>query len=209
MLIGAVILTFIYDTPMVGGMVVLMSMCVIGVHGMLSGTASMDFGGKQNVGTAVGIIDGFVYAGGGMSLLTMFILPDDSNPMVSGNPENWISWPISMIPISLLDSCWPPGSGTPNPKQKPAKYGVAPGFRCQSQSIFARLGFNLGLIGDCWLADTCVRPSIGVPGMQLVAVPSAKGSHWSSETLQNARQIAAGVQNPLLQSPHPNYHELR
>ena len=103
MTIGAVILTFIYDTPMVGGMVVLMSMCVIGVHGMLSGTASMDFGGKQNVGTAVGIIDGFVYAGTGvMSLLYMFILPDDSNPMVSGNPENWIAWPISMIPISLL-----------------------------------------------------------------------------------------------------------
>ena len=103
MLVGAVILTFIYDTPMVGGMVVLMSMCVIGVHGMLSGTASMDFGGKQNVGTAVGIIDGFVYAGTGvMSLLYMFILPDDSNPMISGNPENWISWPISMIPISLL-----------------------------------------------------------------------------------------------------------
>ena len=88
MTIGAVILTFIYDTPMVGGMVVLMSMCVID-DGMLSGTASMDFGGKQNVGTAVGIIDGFVYAGTGvMSLLYMFILPDDSNPMISGNPEN-------------------------------------------------------------------------------------------------------------------------
>ncbi|MBT6490068.1 MAG: MFS transporter, partial [Deltaproteobacteria bacterium] len=92
MLVGAVALTFMYDTPMVGGLVILMSMCVIGVHGMLSGTASMDFGGKQNVGTAVGIIDGFVYAGTGvMSLLYMFILPDDSNPMVSGNPENWIS----------------------------------------------------------------------------------------------------------------------
>ncbi|MBT6433091.1 MAG: MFS transporter [Deltaproteobacteria bacterium] len=103
MLVGAVALTFMYDTPMVGGLVILMSMCVIGVHGMLSGTASMDFGGKQNVGTAVGIIDGFVYAGTGvMSLLYMFILPDDSNPMVSGNPENWISWPLSMIPISII-----------------------------------------------------------------------------------------------------------
>lgn len=103
MLVGAVALTFLYDTPMVGGLVVVMSMCVIGVHGMLSGTASMDFGGKQNVGTAVGIIDGFVYAGTGvMSLLYMFILPDDSNPMVSGNPENWISWPLSMIPVSIV-----------------------------------------------------------------------------------------------------------
>jgi len=103
MLVGAVTLTFTYDTPMIGGLVILMSMCVIGVHGMLSGTASMDFGGKQNVGTAVGIIDGFVYAGTGfMSLLYMFILPDDSNPMISGNPENWISWPLSMIPISII-----------------------------------------------------------------------------------------------------------
>lgn len=102
-LVGAVALTFMYDTPMVGGLVVLMSMCVIGVHGMLSGTASMDFGGKQNVGTAVGIIDGFVYAGTGvMSLLYMFILPDDSNPLVSGNPENWIAWPLSMIPVSII-----------------------------------------------------------------------------------------------------------
>ena len=70
---------------------------------MLSGTASMDFGGKQNVGTAVGIIDGFVYAGTGvMSLVYMFILPDDSNLLISGNPDNWISWPLSMIPISLI-----------------------------------------------------------------------------------------------------------
>jgi MFS transporter, OPA family, glycerol-3-phosphate transporter len=103
MLVGSVLLSFMYDTPVVGVLAIFMSMCVIGVHGMLSGTASMDFGGKQNVGTAVGIIDGFVYAGtGAMSFLYMFILPDDSNPLVSGNPENWISWPLSMIPISLI-----------------------------------------------------------------------------------------------------------
>ncbi len=103
MLVGALIMTFAYKTPMVGGIVIIMSMMVIGVHGMLSGTASMDFGGKQNVGTAVGIIDGFVYAGTGvMSLVYMFILPDDSNPAVAGDPNNWIWWPVSMIPVSLL-----------------------------------------------------------------------------------------------------------
>ena len=103
MLLGGIVLVFAYQTPYVGAIVVLMSMAVIGVHGMLSGTASMDFGGKQNVGTAVGIIDGFVYAGTGvMALLYMYILPDDSNPLVAGNPDEWIWWPISMIPISLL-----------------------------------------------------------------------------------------------------------
>ena len=103
MLLGGIVLVFAYQTPYVGAIVVLMSMAVIGVPGMLSGTASMDFGGKQNVGTAVGIIDGFVYAGTGvMALLYMYILPDDSNPLVAGNPDEWIWWPVSMIPISLL-----------------------------------------------------------------------------------------------------------
>ena len=56
----------------------LLSLCVIGVHGMLSGTASMDFGGKKNVGVAVGIIDGFVYLGTGvMSLTYDFLLPKE------------------------------------------------------------------------------------------------------------------------------------
>jgi OPA family glycerol-3-phosphate transporter-like MFS transporter len=103
MLLGGVALVFAYQTPYIGIIVILMSMAVIGVHGMLSGTASMDFGGKQNVGTAVGIIDGFVYAGTGvMAMLYMFILPDDSNPLVAGNPDEWIWWPVSMIPVALI-----------------------------------------------------------------------------------------------------------
>jgi len=103
MLVGGIVLVFTYKTPFIGVLVILMSMAVIGVHGMLSGTASMDFGGKQNVGTAVGIIDGFVYAGTGvMALLYMYILPDDSNPLVAGNPDEWIWWPISMIPVSAI-----------------------------------------------------------------------------------------------------------
>ncbi len=118
MLIGALLLTFTYQTPWVGFIVIFMSMMVIGVHGMLSGTASMDFGGKQNVGTAVGIIDGFVYAGTGvMSLIYMFILPDDSNPAVAANPDNWIWWPISMIPVALIGLAL--GTRVWNAKPKP------------------------------------------------------------------------------------------
>jgi OPA family glycerol-3-phosphate transporter-like MFS transporter len=63
-------------------------MAVIGVHGMLSGTASMDFGGRKNVGIAVGIIDGFVYLGTGvMSLTYAIILPKVEFATVAATPE--------------------------------------------------------------------------------------------------------------------------
>ena len=111
MLIGAVVLTFVYAGPAVGYMVIAMSMCVIGVHGMLSGTASMDFGGKKNVGTAVGIIDGFVYLGTGlMSVTYAFTLPKEEfgpdGKLIGAvtDPANWISWPVAMIPFALIGS---------------------------------------------------------------------------------------------------------
>jgi len=103
MLVGGVVMIFTYQTPFLPWLVVIMSMFVIGVHGMLSGTASMDFGGKKNVGVAVGIIDGFVYAGTGfMSALYIYILPNDSVPAEAANPENWLGWPISMVPMALI-----------------------------------------------------------------------------------------------------------
>jgi len=103
MLIGAIVMVFTYQTPFLPWLVVIMSMFVIGVHGMLSGTASMDFGGTKNVGVAVGIIDGFVYAGTGvMSLAYYWILPNDADKSVAADPSNWISWPASMIPVSIL-----------------------------------------------------------------------------------------------------------
>ncbi len=123
MLLGAGLLTVLYDTPAItfavagftarlsvpGILVILMSMCVIGVHGMLSGTASMDFGGKKNVGVAVGIIDGFVYLGTGvMSLTYATLLPQeefDAAGHLTGpvtEPGNWISWPVAMIPMAII-----------------------------------------------------------------------------------------------------------
>ncbi len=109
MLISAIVLVFTYTTPLVGWLVIFMSLCVIGVHGMLSGTASMDFGGKKNVGIAVGIIDGFVYLGTAfMSGLYAFILPEeglDASGHLIGeatDPAKWIAWPLSMIPVALI-----------------------------------------------------------------------------------------------------------
>jgi OPA family glycerol-3-phosphate transporter-like MFS transporter len=109
MSVGAVVLAFTYTSPYVGWLVIIMSMCVIGVHGMLSGTASMDFGGRKNVGTAVGIIDGFVYLGTGvMSITYAMILPKETFDL-EGNlvgpvtdPSNWIGWPVAMIPMAII-----------------------------------------------------------------------------------------------------------
>ncbi len=109
MLVGGIALCFLYQTPYVGWLVIFLSMAVIGVHGMLSGTASMDFGGKKNVGIAVGIIDGFVYLGTGvMSLTYSILLPKeqfDANGVLTGpvtNPDNWIAWPVAMLPFALI-----------------------------------------------------------------------------------------------------------
>ncbi len=109
MLVGSVALMFLYKTPAVGWMVIVMSMAVIGVHGMLSGTASMDFGGRKNVGIAVGIIDGFVYLGTAVMSITYAItLPkeelDAAGKLVgpATDPSNWLWWPGAMIPMALI-----------------------------------------------------------------------------------------------------------
>ena len=116
--LGSIVLYFTYQIPAIefagvklsvpGVMAILISMCVIGVHGMLSGTASMDFRGRKNVGIAVGIIDGFVYLGTGvMSLTYAYVLPqeqfDTSGQLVGPvtQPENWSPWLISMIIIGF------------------------------------------------------------------------------------------------------------
>ncbi len=101
MLVGALGMFFILQTSYVGWIVVFMSLCIIGVHGMLSGTASMDFGGKRNVGVAVGLIDGFVYLGTAtQSLYYGWILPH--SPELSKDPNNWVAWPATMIPLAII-----------------------------------------------------------------------------------------------------------
>ena len=109
MLVGSALLLFVYQTPVVGWLVLFLSMAVIGVHGMLSGTASMDFGGRRNVGIAVGIIDGFVYLGTAiMSVTYAIVLPKetfDATGNLTGpalEPGNWLGWPLAMVPIAAL-----------------------------------------------------------------------------------------------------------
>jgi OPA family glycerol-3-phosphate transporter-like MFS transporter len=130
MLLASVVLVFTYDQSMVGWLVIFMSMAVIGVHGMLSGTASMDFGGRKNVGVAVGIIDGFVYLGTGVMSLTYAIVLPKEEFDAAGNltgpvtdPDNWIAWPLAMVPMAIIGAAlamrvW---NAKPQPKAKKAE----------------------------------------------------------------------------------------
>ncbi|MBZ4415527.1 MFS transporter [Myxococcus sp. RHSTA-1-4] len=120
MSLGAVATLFLLNSVALGWTVIFMSLCVIGVHGMLSGTASMDFGGKKNAGVAVGIIDGAVYAGTALqSILLGRILPSGE---LAKDPSNWGNWPYAMLPLSfagllLATRVW---NAKPQPRAAPA-----------------------------------------------------------------------------------------
>jgi OPA family glycerol-3-phosphate transporter-like MFS transporter len=113
MLFGAIAITFLFHLPYVVPWVIAgMSMALIGVHGMLSGTASADFGGRKNAGVATGIIDGFVYLGSTVqSFFYGATLPQakiaDAHGHLVANPaaldvHNWLIWPLGMIPVALI-----------------------------------------------------------------------------------------------------------
>jgi len=100
MLVGATCAYTLLGEPALGWSVVFMSLCVIGVHGMLSGTASADFGGTKNAGLVTGIIDGFVYLGGGaQAFLYGAYLPKGDE---AKDPANWSIWPTAMLPVVVV-----------------------------------------------------------------------------------------------------------
>ena len=72
--------------------VFIMSIAVIGTHGLLSGTATMDFGGRKGAATAVGMIDGFVYLGTGLQSFTLGYL----------TTLNWAYWPAFLFPFGII-----------------------------------------------------------------------------------------------------------
>jgi OPA family glycerol-3-phosphate transporter-like MFS transporter len=100
LVVGSAAAFFALGTPAIGWAVVFMSLCVIGVHGMLSGTASADFGGRKGAGMATGIIDGFVYLGGALqAFIYGRLLPKGPEAAI---PANWANWPLAMAPVAIL-----------------------------------------------------------------------------------------------------------
>jgi OPA family glycerol-3-phosphate transporter-like MFS transporter len=68
-------------------------MWIFGVHGMLSGTASMDFGGTKAAGTAAGLMDGVQYLASGLTGFLLGGLLDK---------YGWGVWTWSIIPFSAI-----------------------------------------------------------------------------------------------------------
>jgi MFS transporter, OPA family, glycerol-3-phosphate transporter len=100
MVVGAILMFVTLNTRAIGWVVVIMSLAIIGVHGMLSGTASMDFGGKRNVGVVVGVIDGFVYLGTAAEALVLgALLPKGE---AAKDSHAWWTWPAVILPAALI-----------------------------------------------------------------------------------------------------------
>lgn len=94
MIILLLIMTFFLmkDPTIIGTAAVLMTLFVIGVHSLMSGTAAADFGGKKMTATASGIVDGCVYLGSGIQSLAIGFL----------SAKNWAYWPLFLIPFAFL-----------------------------------------------------------------------------------------------------------
>lgn len=75
-----------------GAMVFFVSLCVIGTHGLLSGTATMDFGGRKAAATAVGMIDGAVYLGTALQSVALGFL----------TAKSWSYWPPFLLPFAIV-----------------------------------------------------------------------------------------------------------
>ncbi len=89
---GTVGMWFTLEIPLgLGIMAVVISTAVIGTHGLLSGTATMDFGGRKGAATAVGLIDGLVYLGTGLQSFCLGRLTE----------QDWRWWPVFLFPFSL------------------------------------------------------------------------------------------------------------
>ena len=59
---------------------------------MLSGTATQDFGGTKNAGTAVGLIDGLVYLGTAVQSMSLGYI----------TAKSWRWWPPFLLPFAVI-----------------------------------------------------------------------------------------------------------
>jgi OPA family glycerol-3-phosphate transporter-like MFS transporter len=79
--------------PMITAAFIVNSLAISMVHSMLSGTASMDFGGKRAAATAAGMFDGMQYIGGSFAGYGVGVLLD---------LYGWDVWAPSMIGFAAI-----------------------------------------------------------------------------------------------------------
>jgi MFS transporter, OPA family, glycerol-3-phosphate transporter len=93
-LIATIVMTVcLFRSPVVVGCAAIaITMAIIGVHSLMSGTAATDFGGRKATATCSGIVDGFVYLGTGLQSVCIGYLTGVS----------WIWWPVFLIPFAIM-----------------------------------------------------------------------------------------------------------
>lgn len=93
LILASLMAIFLFRSPLiVGTCAVLISMAVIGVHSLMSGTAAADFGGRKATATCSGIVDGFVYLGSSIQSVSLGYL----------TTQNWLYWPLFLVPFAIL-----------------------------------------------------------------------------------------------------------
>ena len=79
---------------------------IFGVHGMLSGTASMDFGGRRAAASAAGMLDGIQYVASGLTGFGLgWILKTygwDGVADAGHQATDAHIWVFTIIPFSLI-----------------------------------------------------------------------------------------------------------
>ena len=84
----------------------LTAMFIFGVHGMLSGTASMDFGGRKAAASVAGALDGIQYIGSGLTGVGLGTILKtygwDGIATHGHQPANAWVWVGCIIPFSLM-----------------------------------------------------------------------------------------------------------
>lgn len=126
MAFASVFMAFTLDDNiwLAGGAAVLVSLAVIGVHGIMSGTSTADFGGKRNTGAAVGVVDGMVYLGTGVQSVVIGLITPVND--AAKDPNNWFWWPVFLVPFSLIGLALSAKIWNAAPKGKAAAQPASP-----------------------------------------------------------------------------------
>lgn len=90
--VAIMIMTITNNSLAVGIAAISMMMSVIGVHSIMSGTATADFGGRKGSATATGVADAFSYAGSAVQSFALGKLVTHS----------WTYWPLFLLPFTFV-----------------------------------------------------------------------------------------------------------
>ena len=103
---GQIISLFILGRAQSPGLAAFMIGCscmwIFGVHGMLSGTASMDFGGTKAAATVTGLLDGVQYVASGLTGFMLGALLDK----FGWGAWTWMIMPFSAVGGILMLTLW-------------------------------------------------------------------------------------------------------